>query len=222
MPIPAQDIIRDAATILVDETGVRFPAGELVRWLNAAQLALAEKRPDAYTKSAAVALVVGVQQALPAEALKLIDIKANASGAPVRHVDRVGIDAALPSWRQSTGVTTIRNWMHDPRDPLVFEVYPPAALGASLQVVYAVTPTPVAAPSGDQFDDVTGDVAVSASFKNALLDAVLYRAFSKDAEHPANNARSMAHYEAFLRAIGEELQTTAVVRPKAGKPGEAS
>lgn len=221
MPIPAQSIIHDVATILVDETGDRFPAPELVRYLNDAQLMLAEKRPDAFPKRADVALVVGVRQTLPAEALELIDVLGNTSGAPARQVDRVGLDTVLPAWRQATGSTTVRNWMHDPRDPLTIEVYPPAAAGASLSVVYAVTPTEVPVPSGNQYDDVTGNVMVTPQFKNALIDATLYRAFSKDAEHPANATRAQTHLQAFLQAIGEEVQATTVVRPKAGRPGEA-
>lgn len=220
MTIEAQTIIRDAGVILVDETGIRHPAGQLVNWLNAAQLMLAEKRPDAFTAKITHELVAGVRQPLPAAALKLVDILSNTSGAPMRHVDRASLDQIRPAWRTDAASTTARNWMNDEREPLVFEVYPPAALGASVELVACVNPTPVADPSGDDYETVSGNVAVNPLFMNALRDAVLYLALTKDTEHPANAARAGAHLASFRMAIGEEVQATAVVTPTPGKPGE--
>lgn len=221
MSFNAQDVVQRAAFTLADETGARWDALELVRYLNDGQLALVSDRPDAYATKANVTLVAGVRQTVPGA--KFMDILGNANGAPCRQVDRLGLDATRPGWRGEAGTATPRNWMHDPRDPLVFEVYPPALNTASLQVIYAVNPTPVAEPAANsEYGDVTGTVALNQVFFNPLVDYVLYRAFSKDGEHPANQARAASHYAAYRQALGLELQATATVTPRPERPGQPS
>jgi hypothetical protein len=47
-----------------------------------------------------------------------------------------------------------------------------------------------------------------------LIDYVLYRAASKDAEFAGSAAKAQAHYEAFQGALGVEASATAVASPK--------
>jgi hypothetical protein len=103
----------------------------------------------------------------------------------------------------------------------VFEVYPPALNTAQLQLVYAVTPAPVTEPAANtDASAVTGTVSLNDIFFNPLVDYVLYRAYLKDAEHPANAQRADRHYAAYRQALGLELQATAAVTPRPDRPGQ--
>lgn len=46
-------------------------------------------------------------------------------------------------------------------------------------------------------------------YANAILDYVLYRAYSKDAEYAANASRAALHYQAFTAALGAKTQVDA-------------
>jgi hypothetical protein len=226
MSITAQSVIHRATDILQDKTSVRWTADELVRWLNDAQREVALYRPDAFSTYGAIALSAGTRQTLPVGSVKLIDIVSNTSGAKtaVRQISRRALDEQTPDWHSLTGVTTIKHFMYDPRDPLAFYVYPPAAAsGASLNAVYAVYPTDVTEPTaGADYTAVTGNINVKDVFANCMLDYVLYKAYSKDSEYAGNAARAMAHYEAFANALGIEIKATVTVAPMTNAPGMLS
>ncbi|MNR41654.1 hypothetical protein D3C85_1600680 [compost metagenome] len=44
---------------------------------------------------------------------------------------------------------------------------------------------------------------------NPIIDFMLYRCFSKDAEYSANSNRAAGHYNAFLQQLGEKTQADA-------------
>lgn len=221
MPFPAQDVIRQAATLLQDKGGVRFETVELVDYLNKGMQQMLGERPDLFATSVTHALVEGARQALPASAVRLFEVQCNTSGEPCRKVERSSLDFVAPGWRQAAGAEVVRNWMFDDRDPLAFEVYPPAEVGASLNLLVAAVPTPIEEPDEESptFANVSGDVPISEAFINALIDWVVYRAYLKDGQHPANAARAQTHLNAYRTALGLEVQATATVRPRSGKPG---
>ena len=129
MAVTAQSIIRRVVETLNDTTSVRWPVSELVRYLNDAQREVGTYRPDALVSGTTHTLAAGSKQALPANGLKLLDIVRNASSSSraVRMVSRQILDAQVPNWHNLTGSTEILHFIYDPRDPLVFYVYPPAA-----------------------------------------------------------------------------------------------
>lgn len=222
MTIAAKDTIQRAADITQDKTSVRWQADEWVRWYNDGQRELAIYRPDAFAGVAALALVAGVRQTLPATMVRLIDIPNNTGGAAVRQIERAELDGLKPGWRQVTGATMIKHYMHDPRVPRMFEVYPPAAAsGASLDLVGSLYPSVIADPGPNKtYADVVGNMGAPDIFANALLDYLLYRAFLKDAEFAGNAARAQSHYTAFGAAIGVDVAAATTVAPGVGKPGE--
>jgi len=217
MPIAAQSIVRRVVETLQDNTSVRWPVNELVRYLNDGQREIVLYRPDAMVTNAAVTLVAGSKQALPANGTKLIEIVRNTGGTrrSVRLVNREILDSQAPNWHNITGATEILHFMYDPRDPKVFYVYPPAAAsGASLDVVYAAMPTDVTEPAdGALYTAVTGNISVPDIYGNVIQDYVLYRAYSKDSEYAGNAARAQAHYGAFANALGVEMKATVNFQP---------
>lgn len=222
MTISAKSIVQRATDVSQDKTSVRWPADEWVRWLNDGQREIALYRPDAFTTFGQIALVAGTRQSLPLSAVKLIDIPNNFGGskASIRQVQRRQLDEQTPGWHGLAGAAEIKHFTYDPRDPRAFYVYPPAAVGASVNAVYAVYPTDIAEPGdGKSYADIVGNVNVPDIFGNALLDFMLYRAYTKDSDYAGNAGRAQAHYAAFANALGIEVKATMTVAPNAVTPG---
>jgi hypothetical protein len=216
MTTTAQTIIRRVVEIAQDITSIRWPISEPCRYYNDGQREIVLQRPDALSTNAAVTLVAGSKQALPTGGLKLIEVVRNTGGSAVRLTSREVLDAQIPSWHTLTGVTAIKHFMYDPRDPRTFYVYPPAASsGASLDIVYAKAPTDIAeAADGGTYTNVaTTTLELPEIIAGPLIDYILYRMFSKDVEYAGNAARAQAHYAAFANALGMEIKATVAVAP---------
>ena len=223
MTIPAQSLIRRVVETLQDNTSIRWPVSELVRYLNDAQREIILYRPDAAVTNAPVTLVAGSRQSLPSGGTKLVEVVRNSTGTKraVRLVNREILDAQLPGWHAQPGAAEVLHYMYDPREPRVFWVYPPAAAsGASVDVTYASMAADIAEPAdGALYTAVTGDLGVPDIYANAVQDYVLYRAYTKDSEYAGNAARAQAHYAAFANALGVEIKATVAVAPNpAGNP----
>ena len=218
MTIAASSIIRRVVETMQDNTSVRWPVAELVRYLNDGQREVVLYRPDSMVTNATVALVSGAKQAIPSTGSKLIDVIRNTAGTKrsVRMTMRNILDTQSPNWYNLTGVTEILHYMYDPRDPKVFYVYPPAAAsGASVEVVYSAYPTDIAEPAdGAVYSAVTGNISLPDIYGNVLADYILYRAYTKDSEYAGNAQRAQAHYGAFQSALTTEMAGTTGVAPK--------
>jgi len=174
MTIAAQSIIHRVIDTMQDNTSVRWPVAELVRYLNDGQREVVLYRPDSMVTDATVTLVAGAKQALPSNGSKLIDVIRNTSGnkRSVRMTNRNILDTQSPNWYNLTGVTEVLHYMYDPRDPKVFYVYPPAAsTGASVELVYSAYPTDITEPSdGALYTAVTGNISLPDIYGNVLAD----------------------------------------------------
>jgi hypothetical protein len=172
--------------------------------------------------------VVGTKQSLPANGAKLIEVIRNAAATSakksVRMVNREILDAQTPGWHNITGTVDILHFMYDPRDPKTFYVYPPALSTAQLDIVYAAYPTDVVEPAdGALYTNVTGSISLPDIYGNAVLDYILYRAYTKDSEYAGNAQRAQAHYSAFNNALGNEIKATVAVAPNpVGNPNRAA
>jgi hypothetical protein len=217
MPISAQSIIRIAHETLHDVDGVRWPAFELVRYLNIGQREIVRLRPDQKCTTAPVPLVPGHRQQLPAVAMALMDIPNNATGRKRRitKVDVLQLDAVSPDWRSRPGATEIAHFMHDLREPRTFDVFPPAASGAQVDMSYSLYPVDVPVPvDGFAASSVSGNIDLPDHWESALLDYVLFRAYSKDVEFGGNAQMASSYLGMFNAAVGSQLQSTALVAPK--------
>lgn len=224
MPITAQSVIRRAVETLQDTTSVRWPIAELVRYLNDGQREVVLYRPDSNRTTATVTCEAGSRQALPSDGAKLIDVVRNAGAGTtkraVRMVNREILDAQTPGWHNIAGVNEVLHFMYDVRDPKTFYVYPPATTSAQLDIVYAAYPADVVEPAdGALYTAVAGDISLPDIYGNALLDFILYRAYSKDSDYAGNAQRAQTHYAAFANTLGIEIRATVTVAPNpAGNP----
>lgn len=227
MTIAAQAIIRRCVETLQDNTSVRWPINELVRYLNDGQREVVLHRPDALVRNATVTCVAGSRQQLPADGAKLIEVVRNArtlgTHRAVRMINREILDAQTPGWHALPGSADVLHFMYDPRDARVFYVYPPATVATQLDIVYAAHPTDIAEPAdGALFTAVTGNIGVPVIYGNVLQDYILARCYMKDSEYAGNAQRAQAHYTLFLNALGAEGRGTLSVAPNpTGNPNHA-
>lgn len=219
MTIYAQYIVHRAAETLQDLTSIRWPAAELVRYLNDGQREIGFAQPEAvYGSTQSYALAAGANQMLPSEGNKLITVRCNGGGGPaIRLTSMEILDAQIPNWRSITPASTIVHYMYDERTPRLFHVYPPAASGATVDLSYSKNPVDIAEPSTGatwaQVDNVT-PLSVIDLYANVLVDYILHRAYAKDAEYAQNAQLSAAYYQAFASALGIERSATVSVSPK--------
>lgn len=216
MTIQAQSIIRKAQIDLLDEAGTRWPARELVSHLNDAVRALVVARPDITTTTTAVALAAGARQALPAQAALLVDIPCNATGKKraISKVDQLLLDRTVPGWQGMPQALEVEHFMHDLREPRAFLVYPPARVGAQVDLTWAARLQPVPEPLGATWAQVSGGIELSEDWDSALLNYVLYRAYSKDAEVAGNAQLAASHLALFNNAAGIQLEASSTVAPQ--------
>jgi len=196
----AQDIIDKAEIVLQDTTNVRWPAEELLGWLNLGQLAVVQYAPDANAVTENVKLQAGTLQSIPDVGIRLIDVSRNVAVAnhdqtvrAIRKTDRRFLDAQRPAWHNETPNPVVKHYMFDPKTPRIFYVYPPQPPAPRyVEISYSAAPSDVGFTNPIALDDV---------YAGALLDYVLYRAYQKDADYAANAARMEYHRKAFLAGI---------------------
>lgn len=214
MTTTAQSIVLEVQTVLQDD-GVRWPASEIVRYINDGQRLIASKRPDTKATAVSFACVAGHRQTLPSTAQSLIDIHTNASGQAVTKVERSILEAVSRTWTTQTPGVPV-HFMHTLADPRTFYVYPPASSGTALACVFSNYPTDIPAPTapGVLASTVTGNIDLPDEFEVALQHYAVFRCYSKDAEFGGNAALAAAHLQLFKAELGEQIQGAATTAPK--------
>lgn len=202
----AKHIVRSAQEALQDADGERWPAPELVRYLNDGQQVIATAVPAAVSRTLRFVPTAGQgRQTLPQGAFLLLDVQCNAQGNwwPVRKVDLRLLEASARGWRAMPPVRQVLHYSYSgDLSPNQFHLYPPPTADAMLDVLVAVYPDKVAEPAGPTWHSVDGSTGLDARWDAALLDYVLYRAWSKDAEYGANAALAGARLQAFTAQVG--------------------
>ena len=152
--------------------------------------------------------MAGTKQALPADALRLIEVLRNANGKVIRFVPRKALDDSYPEWHSGKTATSVDNYCYEERDPKTFYLHPGPAAAVKVDVIYSV------APQSKQLADVENASTPAMAdlddiYINPIIDFMLYRCFSKDAEYAANSNRAAGHYNAFMQQLGEKTQADA-------------
>ena len=223
MAIVANTIISDAAKLLQDDTNVAWPADELLRWLNAGQREIVLGKPDAYVQNKSVALVAGTKQEIPADGNVFMKIT-RSMGADGLTPGRVPLPIPVqvlneqnPNWHAAPTATAPIHYAFDERDQKRYYVFPPQpAAPGQVEIVYSATPPDAT---------LTGPIAVSDLFQSALLDYILYRAYSKDSEYTRNDGKAENYYKSFVgllvgKSNGEsknDAANNAIGNQRAGK-----
>jgi hypothetical protein len=218
MTVAVDTIVARAQVILQDTTGIRWPTAELVYWLNDAQREIVLFKPDAGATTAVIAMTVGTKQDIPSGGNRLLRVIRNMSALSgglgrraVRIVEREILDAQVPDWHNpsvsgdATHAAVIKHYCYDEQNPRSFYVYPGASTtSAWLEIVYSADPA--TAVTG-------GNISIPDVFANAILDYMLYRAYSKDADYTAHQARAAAHFQMFMTSVTGKAQVDALTTP---------
>lgn len=215
------DIIVRAQTLLLDTTATRWAATELQYWLNDSYREILNLRPDSNSQTGTYTCIAGYRQNLTSTfvtANRLLEVISNKAATStkkgVRLVSRASLDTDRPGWYNETATVNVQLYTYDPRFSTEFLVYPPATTAAQLEVIYNTIPTPHTLTAEQLANLSTTEVIkVSDSYANAILDYILYRAFTKDSDQANNASRAVAHYQAFQNSLGVKLQTETAVQP---------
>ncbi len=200
----------------LSENGTRWSNSELINWLNEAYQQIVSFRPDASSVNESIDLEAGTKQTIPETGLRLLSLVRNTAIASSKRVitktSRSALDSTRPGWHGEDETVNIEQFIFDDMDPRTFYVYPPAAIGAEVEIIYSQVPSP---HDIDYTVSKSDAIKLPDSYAPAIADWIMYRAFSKDAEHSANQARATGHFQAFMSAMGSKAQTDAATSPNA-------
>lgn len=205
----AQEIVTAVRRLLIDE-GVtpQFETAYILDLINEATPAILSLKPTALTTTQLVSLDPGVRQTLPAGAIYLHDVLANATSALViRKVEEAQLDVFQSNWRQIDATKLVEHYMFDETDPRAFQVYPPNDGSGEVLVRYTTIP-PVAAT-------VNATLALPDDFKPAYIYYVLYRIMDGDSDEVNNENRADRFYNRYAEALGVKIQNRINYSPNA-------
>lgn len=213
-----------ARIILQDGGAIRWPLAELASWLSDGLLEVVNRKPSEGAQSVVLTMVAGTKQTLPDAYLSLIRAVRNVTGVSpnwvgglsVTPIMREILDAQSPSWHDPAVVTQraqVLQIIADPLDQRTFYVYPGNTGAGKLECVVSVIPQPVTIATGANPEDIASYNAItlpmSQIFQTALVDFILYRAFSKDMQFAGAMERAAAHFNQFNAAILARIQLDA-------------
>lgn len=227
MAFTAQKILTAARTELLDESSVRWPLADLLRYLNEGVRAIITLRPIAGATVRTVPLTAGINQAIPADAQSMLAVSHNvASGRPVKPVaSTIEMDSILPIWRKTSVLPAHVDAVHviyEPQTPRVFKVVPANTGTGQIEATFSVFPAEIATPaSPDLIASYNTAVTLPDAYEIALIHYVTHLAYLKDAGEPASAARAKAKLDLFTQAMtaiaaaeGEGSLIGAVLNPK--------
>jgi hypothetical protein len=197
--VTAKTIIDKATIQLIDLTNIRWTRGELLSWLNDGMRQIVVIQPTASSTTAAKLLVAGTRQTLPADGWLLLSIYRNMGtngttpGRAIRIISREILDGFNPDWHTATAKAEVRNYIYTDQDQTAFYVYPPNTGTQYIELNYSV-----------QIADLTSEsqvIPIFDLFQPALVDYILYRACSKDAEYAPGLQLAQGYLATFVASV---------------------
>lgn len=166
----AQTLVGQARTTLIDTEATTWPDDELLGYLQMGVKKICALLLDAYVTVTEHALATGMRQYLPEGGLVLIDATTNGDGQPVLQQALTELARTQRDWAAATPGQP-RYFVYDKRSPKTFLVWPPAASGASLELVIGAQPP--------EFD-FSDQVPIDEWFDTALWAFVCSMALAKN------------------------------------------
>lgn len=200
---------------MLDVSRVRWTDAELIDYINDAQRQIVVHRPDANARNVSVALAAGTKQALPAggvrflRAVRNMGALGNKPGRSIRETTREALDSERVDWHSEAPNAdgSVTHLAFDPVNPKTYYVYPQAKAGVQIEIVYSALPTVVVG--------INDALALDDIYINPVIDWVLYRSYSKDADYAGNMGRALQHMQSFATELGVEM--AAAMSPPAAR-----
>jgi len=197
--VTAKTIIDKATIQLIDLTNIRWTRAELLAWLNDGMRQIVTIQPSASSTTVSKQLVAGTRQTIPDDGWLLLAIYRNMGtngstpGRAIRIISREILDGFNPNWNTDTATAEVRNYIYSNQDQLAFYVYPPNTGTQYVELNYSAQPA-----------DLTSEtqvIPIFDVFQSALVDYILYRACSKDAQYAPGLQLASQYSASFVAAV---------------------
>lgn len=221
------EILDRARTIIQDETNVRWSLRELLMWLNDGIMVISDLKPSSVAKTVAVPLASGTLQAIPTGYASILrpvrNVRTDSADRKPRRIVTIVSEASLnalnPAWHDEYAVRHVQQAQHflfDESNPKAFYVYPGNDGTGALEMVLAAIPTPVTVTGdAENLENYAITYPLDPTFGPPLLDYVLFRAYTKDAQFVGSAQRAALYMQQFATALGVKVQTAASSSPNA-------
>ena len=195
-------IIADVRNLAQDTLApYRYSDAELIGYVNQTLTRMSTLRPDLFTYFGDVSLTADtVEQNLPADAQRLIDVFWVKDGNAINEVDREALERAYPTWVADASGTPV-NYMRHPRISTRFFVYPKPLAGTVVVAEYAKAPDTYA---------LNDTIDLSDAYYSAMVDGVMFLVSSVDDEH-VNSKRAELFMNSFLNSLATNTQSRDLV-----------
>jgi hypothetical protein len=218
----------------------RWTSGELARWWNDAQRAVAKYLPSAFARVDAIKLTAGPRQSIasvtaarikPGDGSTSVDrtgMRIVAApfrnmgsdgltpGKVVRIADRASLDAVDPLWQKATA-SSVSEIILEPMLPRDFWVYPGVPTTRDVWIELAMVWMPLDISTAGDYTIGGGNAALVSIDDAQLDDAVNWtcmRAKMKDAEEAGSLQEAMAFATMFASSINAQSVSLGLPNPK--------
>ncbi len=189
-------VIQDIVNIQQEQTRddlTTWTEADIIQYVNEAVKNIIQRAPQANSKKEFITGAIGVEQELPADAVSIINVIANATvsnklGDVIHEVDVTMKDTYNPAWRSSRAKTKVVEWMKR-SEPTKFLVWPPLASEEQLYVEYSYYPA--------DLTDVANTVVISNEYLEPVRLWCLYRTYGRDSEDTPSVQRAESYRQQF-------------------------
>lgn len=225
-----RDAMLEASLILQDDLFTRWTLPVLNLFINGALREILLHKPNAFAVTVDLPLVPGALQMMPPEYPILLRIIRNTNPpeqtalaadaiSQITLVSRQMMDAIDPLWSDpnySKPAALVRHFMFDAAQPDHFYVYPPNNGAGLVEAIVAAEPARIGAPASGQtlLESWSAVVPIKESYRQAVVDYMLFRAFSMDMAMPGMAQRAQMHRAAFAEALGIKYSRESMASPK--------
>jgi hypothetical protein len=214
MSVTGAQVVAKARILLVDPSGVRWSDSELLGWVNDGQREIVTLRGDAYIVApTSISLTAGTKQTLPAGGVVLVDIIRNMGsdgatpGPAIRKIERKVLDEQNVSWHTAATSQVVQHYVFETSAPRTFYVYPPVQTPCQVEAMYVSVPA--------DLNVLSATLGIDDIYQNAVLDYVLWRAYSKSTEFAADAERAKAYRESFENTLSGKNKADTINESKA-------
>ena len=199
MATTVTSILTNVSSLLQDTTNVRWTLAQLTVWLNDGQREIAVLKPNAYIKNSTVRLAAGTKQVVPSDGIYLIDIPrylgtdGSTPSYAIKSISREILDNQVPDWHATKYANARpKHFIYDELDPKRFYVYPPQPSSGFgyVDVIYGAIPP-----------DAATNITLPDEYSPALVNYILYRAWTQDSEWANNQALAANYYDKFMTLL---------------------
>lgn len=185
----------------------RWTVDELAEYLTGAIAQVAALKPTLFSSFVELTLAPGSIQSVPPDYTELVDVtlNINADGSEGMPITKASFSAARALGRPACSVFRdgyeVRSYTTHPDNDTYFYVEPAVPVQSPMPKVRALVQlAPNVITSGT--DAVIMANTTPETYREALKDWMLYRAFAKDTESTDSFQKSQAHYKAFMQFVG--------------------